>query len=167
MAQRRNSNLGRRRGWRVERFESIRQIAQCVSHRLEDKGCRIMLGSVEILARKLAGTDHNSVVTPAFLKPPGIQTKRLLAGHPAGAGDQAKTFAQIPTALPQAGGMEVHAIPMQQRAEVNVHRSADTVPNLELRRRTTLRSPQRVADVLDVEVNAYLVQPASQSAPIA
>ena len=85
---------------------------------------------------------------------------------PLGLAIKPRRFSQISAALPQAGGMEVHAIPMQQRAEVDIDGCANTVPYLELRGRPLLEPHKESLMYWTSKLTPISLQPASHSSPI-
>src|ERR1700688_113137 len=83
VANRHDTQFKRRSRRRIKGLEVREQIAQRISHRLEDEGCRVMLSSVEILPRKLTNACCDSFIQPSLLQPPGIKAKRIRARHAA------------------------------------------------------------------------------------
>src|ERR1700685_1670120 len=90
-----------------------------------------MIGSVEILACKLTNACSHTFIQPSLLNPPGIKATCIRARHPAGTSQQTKISAQIAAALPERCRMEIQTVFTDQRTQVDVHRSTETIPTRE------------------------------------
>ena len=89
----------------------------------------------------------------------------LRARQPAGTSQQTKISAQIAAALPECGRMEIQSVLTDQRTQVDVHRSTETIPTREPLFLLTLNVPERVADVLEVEPHTAFEQAGPLATP--
>ena len=113
------------------------------------------------------GNGSRPLLAPALLKPPGVEAKGVRARHSTRAGDQSEICAQITAALPKRSRMEIPPVRLDQPAEIDVHRTSHAIPHGNPVRLNALDVPERVADVLNVEVHASLFQTAARPNPIA
>ena len=125
-----------------------------------------MLGSVEILARELAHACGDPFVQPSFFQPPGIEATCIRARHAAGAGQEPEICSEIAAALPECCRMEIQTLLTDQRTEIDVYGSAESVPTRESFLLLTLNVPERVANVLEVEPHTMFEQAGPLAIPV-
>ena len=125
-----------------------------------------MLRAVEVLPGKLADTYDDPLIAKALFYPPGIETEGVAAGHAAGACQQAEVLAEIAACLPDGGCVEICCMPMNERSEIEVYRSSESIPTGESFRLLALDIPEMVGDVLKVKFRASLLQARAFSTPV-
>ena len=125
-----------------------------------------MLGSVEILLRELTHACSDTFIQPSLLDPPGIEARRVRAGHSAGTGQESQIRSEIAAGLPERCRMEIQPMLTDQRAKIDVHRSPKPIPTCKSLFLFALDVPKRIADVLKIEIHTFLVQARSLAAPI-
>jgi len=125
-----------------------------------------VLGSVEILTRELPDARGDAFIQPSFLNPPRIETGGSLAGHTARTGQENQGCAEIATSLPESSSVEIQSLLTDQRAEVDVDRSAKSVPTCKAIRLLALEVPEGIADVLKIEFHAALEQARPLATPL-
>src|SRR5580704_6476684 len=102
-----------------------------------------MLNSVEILACELTDARSNAFIQPALFNPPRIEAACILAGHPTRTGKEAKISSEIAPALPKPSRVEIQPLLTYERAKIDVHRGAESVPARESLFLHALEIPQR------------------------
>src|SRR6516164_1249124 len=65
-----DANLCRWSRERIEGLESRKQIAQCITHRLEDERRSKVLDAIKVLPGELSRPRNDTVVEPSLLDPP-------------------------------------------------------------------------------------------------
>src|SRR6267143_1984454 len=91
----------------------------------------------------------------------------MLAGHPAGTGEEAQIGTEIAAGLPERCHVEIQPLHTGQRTKINIDGSAEPVPTRESTALLALDVPERVADVLQIESDATLEQTRPRPAPVA
>ena len=125
-----------------------------------------MLSPIEILTRKLTHARRDAFIQPALLDPPGIQAARIFAGHPTRAGEETQIRSQIASTLPERGRMEIQSLHSGQRAKIDVHRPAKSVPTGKSLFLFALDVPEGITDVLKIESHAAFQQARPFAAPV-
>ena len=111
-----------------------------------------------ILARELTNSCGEPFVQPSLFYPPGIETERVGAGHPARTGQQAQITSEVTSRLPECRPMEIQSGPIRQRTKIDIHRTSETVPACKSLFLFALDVRQRIADILKIESDSSFPQ---------
>src|SRR5882757_11551645 len=155
--------LGRER---ISGLEGCRQIAQRIADWPVDESLSVLSVSIEILARKLSHTYSDTIVQPSLLDPPRIEAGRAETHQAADPGQKPQIHCEVASALRQPRCVEIQPVLSGQLAKIDVDGRAEAVPGRELRVLLTLETPEGVADILEVEYHARLLQACSLAAPV-
>ena len=154
-----------RRGW-IERLESRKCIAQRIAHWFEEEGRCEVLRSIEISTCKLTHTRNDSFIPPSLFDPPGIEAACIHAGHPTWTGEQTQIGPEIAAALPKRCCVKIQPLLTDQRAKIDVDRSAKSVPNGQSLFLFAFDIPEGIADVLKIEAHSMLLKACSLTVPL-
>ena len=119
-----------------------------------------------ILARKLSHTYSDTIVQPSLLNPPRIKASRVETHQAAGPGQKPQILSEVASALRESGCVEIQPVLPGQLTKIDVDGRAEAVPGRKLRVLLILEAPEGVADILEVEYHATLLQACSLAAPV-
>jgi hypothetical protein len=165
MVERCDANFSGRRRERIEGLQRRRQVAQRIVQRRHDEGRPVLRVAIEILAGELSDAYGDAIVQPSLLDPPRIEAGRVGTHQAARPGHESEIQSEIASSLSQAGCVEIPSVEPCQRAEIDVDGGAESVPHGK-GPLLALEAPEGVADILEVESHALLLQACSRAAPI-
>ena len=84
--------------------------------------------------------------------------KRSAPAVPTGTGEQTQICPETAATLPERRRVKIQSLPTFQRAKINVHRSPKPVPNCQSLFLLALDIPERIADILKIEVHPTLLK---------
>src|SRR6267378_8550340 len=119
-----------------------------------------------ILARKLSHTYSDTIVQPSLLDPPRIKASRVETHQAAGPGQKPQIQSEVASSLRESGRVEIQPVLPGQLTKIDVDGRAEAVPRPKFRVLLTLEAPEGVADILEVESHATLLQAGSLAAPV-
>src|SRR5258707_7476530 len=90
----------------------------------------------------------------------------MRAGHPAWAGQDAKTRSEIAASLPEACGMKIQPLQTNQGTQIDVYCSPNPIPDRKSLDWLVPEAPNRITDVLKIESHSALQQARPHSAPV-
>jgi hypothetical protein len=106
----------------------------------------------------LAHGRYDSFILPSLLDPRGIEAACIHAGHSTGTGQQTKIGPEIAAPLPERRRVKIQFMLTGERAKIDVHHSAESVPTCKSLLLFALEIPEGIADVLKIEAHSMVLK---------